>query len=88
MSQRLQGAAHSRAACSKDCAELILGQLCARRQAMLNHRIEDVLVDVSDPRANGARTLTCSDWGFAPIEANDGAYSCSLPSYCTTPTMS
>jgi hypothetical protein len=64
MSQRLQGAAHSRAACSKDCAELILGQLCARRQAMLNHRIEDALVDVSDPRATGARTLTCWDWGL------------------------
>jgi hypothetical protein len=48
--ERLQGAAHSRAACAEDRAQLLFRQLGSRRQSIFADRVEDAPIDISNPR--------------------------------------
>jgi hypothetical protein len=49
MRKRLQGSAHSHAACAEDRAQLLFRQLGSRRQSMFADRVEDAPIDISNP---------------------------------------
>ena len=69
MGERLQRAAHERSARVEDRAELFFGEFGARRQALIDDRLENAAVDRLGPRAATDRPASAP--GRWPLLRND-----------------